>query len=512
MIRRRILTLALLLASAVVVRANGDPVAVRSALTLSPTPVAVRVSEVQLIDEHVTFVPRGLYTDVIVRYLLHNHSDRSFDSLPYGFPIDYYGEGKAQWIALDGITESERESGWRDGYIRNVSFMLGERQLQWKHSRDTVIAPASKQIWEDVLIDVDTAGRNLKQIEDSLYLMYGEDMYIYTDAVSRRWYYTYLNLPAHSYAVLEVRYTVETPLSEGAYYRRENYYQYVGDYYWDLRFTYDFTPAAYWGDGHADYFSVQLDASDIDIIEKDNYWLRGFESNSRGIDGLEMKQKGDVWYYEARRFDLAAAKPFILDYSLKNRPQQPMEKIFNNRIDPSRFTVKVSGADPKYPASNLFDLDPSTTTVLRGDKNDSIYITVRFKEPTLLEGLMILNGYTKNADTWRNNGRIDSLLAYKTGYLIYGPVEDDKMDTTYYVNDNEIGWSFQGKRPVSEYVEGREPKVYSWQPLLDNANTFRLGDPWGKQYYTELHIVVTSAAKGLKYDDLCVSEILLIGK
>lgn len=44
------------------VRANGDPVAVHSAITLSPTPVAVHVPEVQLVDEHVTFVPDGLST------------------------------------------------------------------------------------------------------------------------------------------------------------------------------------------------------------------------------------------------------------------------------------------------------------------------------------------------------------------------------------------------------------------------------------------------------------------
>lgn len=509
---KRFLTLALLLASATVVRANGDPVAVRSALTLSPTPVAVHVPEVQLIDEHATFVPRGLYTEVTVRYLLHNRSSRSFDSLPYGFPIDYYGEGEAHWIGLDGMSESEREVGWRDGYIRNVTFMLGDRQLRWQHSRDTVISPARKYIVPEILIDIDTAGRNFKYIEDSLNLMYGEDMYIYTAAVSRRWYYTYLDIPAHSFAVLEVRYTVETPLSEGAYYRRENYYQYVGNYYWDLRFQYDFTPAAYWGDGHADHFSVLIDASEVDIPTEE-YWHSGFEDRNQGIGGLPMKQKGSLWHYEAHRFDLAAAKPLILDYRLKQRPQQPMGRILNNRIDPSQFTVTVSGADKKYPAANLFDLDPSTATVLRPDKHDSIYITLRFKKPTSLEGMMILNGYTKNADTWRNNARIDSILAFKTSYEVYGPIDEEgTMDTTFYNNEHEIGFAFSGRRPVSVHVEGRELQNYGWQSLLDNASTFRFGNPWGEEYYTELRILVTATVKGLKYDDLCVSEIILIGK
>ena len=36
--------------------------------------------------------------------------------------------------------------------------------------------------------------------------------------------------------------------------------------------------------------------------------------------------------------------------------------------------------------------------------------------------------------------------------------------------------------------------------------------PWWNEYYSELHIIITSTKKGLKYDDLCISELLLIGK
>lgn len=503
---RRILTLALLLALAGRVCANGDPVAVRSALTLSPTPVAVHVPEVQLVDEQVSFMPRGLYTEVVVRYLLHNRSNRSFDSLPYGFPIDYWGSGEAEWVSLDDFTESQQEVGWRDGYIRNVSFMLGDRQLKWQCSKDTLILPPQPYLSEAWF---DTTSEEGRREFDSIYAIYGDSVYSYTHEISRRWYYTYLDIPAQSFATLEVRYTVETPLSEGAYYRRNHYYYYTPDYYWELRFMYDFTPAAYWGDGHADHFSVQLDASNVRIINEKVY-LRGWESWSRGIGGLPMKQEGDLWRYEARHFDLAAAKPFIVDYKLKNCPQQPIDNIFNHRIDPSLFTVEVSGADRKYPAANLFDLDPSTATVLQPDKEGNICITIRFKKPTCLEGIMLLNGYTKNADTWRNNARVDSLLVYKTSYEVVGPFDNGRIDTSTYTNELKVGWAPRGQRPISQEVAGREPSGYSWQSLLDNVDAFRLSDPWWPEYYTELRIVITSTKKGLKYNDLCVSEILLI--
>ena len=74
--------------------ANGDPVAIKSALTLSRTPVAVHVSEVQVVNEQCRFLLGSGYVDVEVRYTLHNRSKKAFKSLPYGFPIDWYGTAR----------------------------------------------------------------------------------------------------------------------------------------------------------------------------------------------------------------------------------------------------------------------------------------------------------------------------------------------------------------------------------------------------------------------------------
>ena len=61
--------------------ANGDPVAEYSAMTLSRTPVAVHVPEVQLMQESLEITPMGTYTHVHVAYLLRNTSDKRFDNL-----------------------------------------------------------------------------------------------------------------------------------------------------------------------------------------------------------------------------------------------------------------------------------------------------------------------------------------------------------------------------------------------------------------------------------------------
>ena len=488
---------------------NGDPVAVRSAITLSPTPVAVHVPEVQLVDEVVSFVPRERYMEVTVRYLLHNKSARSFDKLPYGFPIDYFGSGEAQWVSLDEYSESDQEVGWRDSYIRNVCFTMNGKQLSWQCSRDTIITPSQPYL-ADLDVEPDSADGYSKKLIDSLYALYGDEIYFYTKCVSRRWFYTYLNIPANSFVTLEVRYTVECALSEGAYNRVNNLIHYEPNYYWHLRFQYDFTPAAYWGDGHADHFAASLDASAIKLID-DQRWLRAQETRAVGIGGLPMNKKGTQWEYETTRFNLATAQPFTLDYKLTNPPHQPLDRLLNHRISPSEYTIEVSGADKKYPIGNLSDLNPGTTTVLRPDPNDSLYITLRFKKPTVLEGMLLLNGYTKNAETHRNNSRIDSLIVLGKVFYVYEI--DGIRDSTPLGEYVAYGRGYSSRDLKPDKCSSETPPRFDWQTLADNAVIVKMSEsPWGDSYYTEIRILITATRKGLKYDDLCLSEILLIGK
>ena len=506
---KHLLPLCLLLAAVITAKANGDPVAVHSALTLSPTPVAVHVPEVQLVDEAVSFVPRDRYMEVTVRYLLHNRSNRNFDKLPYGFPIDYIGTGKARWEPLDDFTESQREVGWRDDYIRNVSFLLNDVQLLWQCSHDSIIVPATPYISGAFYDTISVEGR---REFDSLFAIYGDSLYSYTDPISRRWYYTYLNIPAKSFVVLEVRYTVECTLDGRAIPLSNNFTNHI----YSLSFQYDFTPAAYWGNGHANHFYVTLDTTGI-ILERG---LQTFAKETfileNGFVGLPLQPSGKVWQYEARDLDLAATKPFRVIYSLTDAPHQPLERILNHRVDPSEYTITVSGTDKEYPIANLSDLNPASTTILRPNKADSLYITIRFKKPTMLDGLLLFNGYTKNQETYQDNSRIDSLLVFGDLFDVYN--FDVNNDTT--ILNNFVLYDFSHWQPQWEDVvptpakcPEREIKSFNWQSLVDNALKLNLSyGPDYMTYYTEIRIHITATTKGLKYNDLCVSELLLIGK
>ena len=460
--------------------ANGGPIRIYSAMTLSPQPVAVHVPEVQSVDECVSFTPNDRYMDVVVRYLLHNHSDQSFDSLPYGFPIDYFGSGSARWEDLNDYSEARQEVGWRDSYIRNVSFMLGDRQLAWQCSQDTIIVPRSSD----------------------------------THEISRRWYYTYLTIPAQSFATLEVRYTVECTRVGDVYGVANNLISYWGS----LDFQYDFTPAAYWGDGYADHFSIVLDTSEIKITNN-----KLLESAERNINGLLMKQDGQYWRYECNHFSLSKAAPFNLSFYYKNDEliHQPLDRILNHRISPSEYSIEVSGVNEEFPVSNLSDANPATATMLLPDKNNSIYITIRFHQPTVLEGMLLLNGYTRNEEDYKNYARIDSLLI--TGQCFYVINNNGIKDTTNKSIKMLYGREVFDARNKSilfrpDKYAGRNPDSFDWQSLFDGAMRLKLSDAYinnyytSDNYYTEISIVITATSLGIKHKDLCLSEIVFVGR
>lgn len=478
--------------------ANGDPVAYRSALTLSRTPVAVHVPQVQLLDEQCRFVLGDGYTNVEVRYLLYNKSDSNFHRLPYGFPIDWYGEGEQRWESYDFITESIIERGWRDSYVRDVLFSLNGQSLQWRKSADTVLQASepyidwtvSEMLFDDVdeddpLLVCDSAewyysAKRTRQ----LVAKYGERVLFHTPALCRRWYYVELDLPAGKVTELVVRYRVENNVKASLY---ESNMVFQRGLRQVNTFQYDFSPAAYWGNGKVDRFNVVIDTSNIAKVSQ--YGLFN-------IEGLDVHRVAGGYGFRTNGFDLAKAKPLKVGYYSVCR-HEDLAELLNSRVSPDRYVVALSGGVKNYPVGNLSDFDLSTTTVVKPDEHGFYTITIRFKDSTFVTGLMLYNGYTKDATSWRNNSRIDSISCTVGGYVMYGE----------HYADNGVG--------------NKEPVDYGWQGLTDAALHIPFSEralnydfPWESYYkkplFKEITIRVKSRVKGRKYDDLCVSEIVVL--
>ena len=468
--------------------ANGDPVATFSALTLSRNPIGVHVPEVQLKDEHLTVTPMGRYTLVRVEYLLLNTSQKDFDDLPYGFPIDYYRQGNERWALDDGIREDVTEVGWRDDYVTEVVFTLDGRQLPFQVSADSLLK-AGKPLLSPEEAKRDKYGDLFETRLDSI----GYALYDYESDLLRRWYYTRLNIPAGKAVKLVVQYRVENSCTVSLSEQDALVSQPRGH----CRFAYDFSPASYWGNGKAETFAVQVDFSRVRTG-------RNLEDTSSCVpQGIPMhKMKGDRWHYTARYFDLAKAEPLRLKFWFEDEPAR-LTDLFNHRIAPSRYTVEVSGTDPKYPAANLSDLDPSTATVLRSGKGDSLYITIHFKQPTKVKTIVFYNGYCKNATTWRNNSRVASMMVYNPSGDHYDPFFYE-----YYkaLPEKMVPHYNKGPKPLRTAM----PNSFTWQGLTDAAEIIHISDYYGNPPLTEICFSIATATRGAKYDDLCISEIILL--
>ena len=468
---------------------NGDPVATFSALTLSRNPIGVHVPEVQLKDEHLTITPIGRYTLVRVEYLLLNTSQKDFVDLPYGFPIDYYRQGNERWALDDGIREDVKEVGWRDDYVTEVVFTLDGRQLPFQVSADSLLK-AGKPLLTPDEVKKDKNGDLFETRLDSI----GYALYKYESDLLRRWYYTRLNIPAGKAVRLVVQYRVENDCTVSLSQQDEQ----LRLTYGVSEFAYDFSPASYWGNGKAETFDVLILASQVQSTRNP------VDTLSNLPEGLLMRRlEGGRWHYEARNFDLAKAEPLRLKFWFENEPAR-LTDLFNHRIAPSRYTVEVSGFDPKYPSDNLTDLDLGTAAVLRPDKGDPLYITIHFKQPTKVKTIVFYNGYCKDAITWRNNSRVASMMVYDTCCCDrwHLPLFSDYIKTTH---GHLWNWEY-----IPKQLRTTAPDSFTWQGLTDAAEIIHIPDYYGNKPITELYFSIGTVTKGSKYDDLCISEIILL--
>ena len=485
---KRIITLLAFLAVATATFANGDPVATFCALTLSRNPVGVHVPEVQLKDEHLTVTPMGRYALVRVEYLLYNSSKKDFSRLPYGFPIDYYRQGAERWVSDNGIREDITEAGWRDDYVTEVVFTLNGCQLPFQVSADSLLRQGRPLLTPEE----EKSDKNGDLFETRLDSI-DYALYEYESDLLRRWYYTYLDIPAGRAVKLVVQYRVENHCTVSLSKRDAQ----LRLPYGGCQFAYDFSPASYWGNGKAETFDVLVDVSHVRFTNS------LVDTVSNLPEGLPMRRlKGGRWYYTARNFDLAKAEPLRLRYWLENEPAR-LSDLFNHRIAPTRYTVEVSGSDPKYPAANLSDMDLATATVLRPGKGDSLYITVHFKQPTKVRTIVFYNGYCKDAATWRANSRVASMMVYDPSGGHYDPFFYQSYNAT---PEKMVPRYKAGPKPLRTTA----PDNFTWQGLTDAAEVMHISDYYDNPPMTELHFSIATTAKGSKYDDLCISEIILL--
>jgi len=430
--------------------ANGGGVDIISAAARSSDPVFRDIKDITLLSEKLYIKLTPEWSNITVKYVLWNNSDRDYLDIDYAFPIDYASSDNPRSTKEGGVS------------IDNICFVQDGQSLSFDHSED--------KFFED---------KSLK-----------EDMLIPSDfSLFRRWYYTKVSVKKHSFVSLEVRYSLKN------FHFCDSYSPLCieNNACTQRRLLYDLSPASHWGDGIIRDFYVEIDADDLylsgDIAPKS--WIKGRKSEMYDpfrveVRGLDFTRKENRFVYRARNYDLSKTNALRIDYNTLSISS--IDLILGHRMPDNLYTVKASSEQAKYPLSNLMDMNLETAWVpVRGVGE---WIEFTFKKPVHdLAGYAMLNGYWKNKDTYYQNNRIKKL---KVEIKYPGKDWEDIEDWQDEYEDNF------SEEPV--YFEN----MFHHTPYVDFCYSLNKNLPVEKVRFTILELY-----PGTKYDDTCISEIML---
>ena len=462
--------------------ANGDPVISYSAHIRSCNPIPLKVTDVQVVREDLEISVSIPYSAVRVAYRLKNNSKKPIH-VDYGFPVDFSGKAAGEYgFEGDDMSEDLNEVGVADRAVRDIKFRLDGTDLSWTRADEVA---KTGEVYED---------------EDT-----GETVEI---TVYRLWTYTVLDIPAGATAVLEVEYEVLTNWSVGLGELRKSpmsrYYPSSG------YFIYDFSPAQNWGNGKADAFSCTLHC---DALPKPFF---SDDSPVLNTEAPFVRFNKTTWTCNSVNFDFEKADGmnfyFWRDYDWKGAYPEWGNPLVDCVVPVGAYTVEVSGAQANYPGKNLTDNDPATAWVATGHGIGAT-IDIDFEKPRRVSDIGILNGYHKSATLWAANSRIKTVLLEVTradGYCDEAvEINLSDYDARFYVLRNDStprfgDLSLLSITDISRMLYGRE------KGIDDNGVYLYDQVPATSEYVSHIRLTVLSVIPGTKYNDLCVSDIIVL--
>lgn len=444
---------------------NGDPVIEYSAVRRSANPVPMTISEIRVAAERLRIIPGLPWTRVIVEYDLVNDSNRNFEKINYGFPIDYIGDSKRLFLNDDGMTESMTEAGWSESNLKDVSFSFKGRELEWSSADETIKIAKNVTPEDDPEVEVP----------------------YFDPGLTRLWTYTAISMGPRDRATLRVAYSIRSRQLTGVYDKQMSQ---LGRYYAkELDIHYDLKPAKHWGDGKAGSLDVAVDFSGLPAFVDDQWdWPR--------LEGLDFQRDGNVWTYHSDSFDYASAEPIdITSWCDESHNRKPWTRIDSLKIEKDLYIVTTTRAQEKYPTANMVDGLPETTWVSAGDGSKAKVI-IDFKIPQNVSDIRLLNGYHKSHALLKANSRLK-----RVRLSIY------RLDK----NEPEVfDLDLTGDQRI--YTDAKEWDYGAYrEPVGIVITPEEYGDITGRTV-ERIVLEVLEVEKGTKYTDLCISEIEIYGQ
>lgn len=341
---------------------NGGGTYVISSAMRSSDPILRRIKDINLLSEKLQINLSSDCSEVILKYVLWNSSDKDYTDIDYAFPLDY----------LSGNTPGNNYV-IPQPEISNIYFSFNGKALDFASSESTAIPSPTEAEFENSTFINDSAMKEL---------------------LCRRWYYTRFSIAKYSLVNLEVRYTLRNlQLSDGSSPLNLDYFDFPSQ----QQLIYDFSPAASWGDGIIRDFYVEVNSRDL-----------FFSGKKKGVitKGLDFQEEGNKLVYRMRNFNLNKAQPLYICYD--GEEISSLECLRQHMISPKEYSSRASQELKNYPTTNLSDMNFETAWVC---KSVGDWIEFSFDEATAnqLAGFCFVNGHQKSAQTYEQNSRVKTL-------------------------------------------------------------------------------------------------------
>ena len=348
------------------------------------------------------------------------------------------------------VSEMEREFE-QDPSLQSYALWDGDTELVWEEAPMREAAPMPQCVMDMV-----------EQWPDIIGFSDDQD-------VERMWLVSSVHFPGHADKELTISYIVKVNFVDAAFSK-----SFLPSYSTRV-FMYDFSPASNWGDGRIGDLNVRVDFSANQA--------RGMELLGLVPDMEDMD--GGVYAMHREDFEVNDLCNLTLAYDAED--WKLSQFIQSQRIQAENVTLTASSFQAGYPPENLLDNDPATAWVPEGDGvGSSLRVEVRGYR---ILGAVLLNGYAKSATLYLANSRASSLDLDKE-------VMDWDGNTSHESSTVEL--------PDLPFDLFNAESFFGLAQVVAD-----MGD--GYMTMSGLTFTVTGVYPGSAYQDLCLSELYLVG-
>lgn len=418
--------LTLLLVSAMAF-ANGTPIA-RSDVAATGNIVPVRQEGIELQQETLHVVVDGDWVTVRVEYQLLNPNGAT--TIPYGFPVDYENP---QWCNdCDDVSEAEKS---------RVGKPLRDVRIEANGNETT-----TREIAEPVATGVPPS------------------------PFQRTWILADLPFAANARSTVIVSYRVRNLLYDWAWSTS------FKPAYSKRTFRYVLNPSANWGYGKVARLNI-----DIDLAK-----LTRFGGKLTAVAPAGYAQHGNQLRWQLTDVDLHTLPDLRIEYDDSARLLS--ELVAEQRLPAAAVTrARASStlADAKEPdrhdIAKVLDGD-SSSAWCEGSAGDGAgeSLTFDFRPGVVVEGIGILNGYTRSGAVYLGNGRVAKMTA-----------------------------GVAGQEPLSASLPNRDWGQLNPEALASFIDWIVDAPPYRDT--PTITLTLDAAIAGAKHGDTCISEIYFIG-